>query len=333
MCIFNKKLKRCQEKVRFLQTEIEAWSENYHKLKEKYDAEKRRPKMPGFCRINECPFNPNNQSKKKSRLRVRDGGLFYGDGGTEPIVLIGASSVEALPRVKGIPNQPEWRYMGYDEYVNYLKSFKTNYVRQMPCKDMTLNLRFQKDMYDQGKVVEWTFLLHWTHPELLATPEQTIDAMKDKPNVFFTHNEFSDHNDVQRVRDIVQYGINRGCIMGAGAWGHSTHGKTHSDNFDPIHSQNQIITHHRNWTKNSIQGYTKCDKPVIQTEFFDRGNTEPGHLGWSGFTSLSKMFLNAGCQGIQYYPFIGSWKDREINGRFKASRYLEFLEGLCQEYN
>lgn len=306
-------------------TIILRWKKKYNQLRKDYDKEKSIPKRPSYCQPGDCPFNPEN--KKKPKLTVRDGKTFYENGGTIPIKLIGCSRWEALARAKNISHN--WGTKSFHWYEAELIKSGINYVRHGTIPDVEFIIDHCKKMEEFGIIVELT--IHNSQVKYdMGDPHKIINMTIDLPNVFYdVHNEFCDtRTDVERARELVRYIRDRGGICSAGAWGHCTHGLELSREFDPVLSDNQIISVHREWTPEWIKKYIGYNKPVIRNEFFDRGD-----LGFSKAKDIMLETIEAGAQGFQYYGF----RDKKILPDLKKSdsesydKYLEFAGELCKK--
>jgi len=272
------------------EVEIEYWQDKYH-------AEASVPKRPDYCRLDECPFKPNK--KKSSRLAIYKGKLCYEDGGTKPIKLVGVSRWEALARENKL-----WYSWGDKDLSWYEQQFiesGINYVRHGTVPDLDLIRKHCERMAEVGIIVELTIYNRGAR-DIMADPRQAVDVTIDLPNVFYdVHNEFlDDREDIDTAKNLIRYIRDRGGICSAGAWGHSSDGLKNSNLFDPINSQNQIITVHREWTPDWISTYVGHGKPVIRNEFFAR------HDPRLNLEDVKKIFIQtfgAGGQGCQYYGF------------------------------
>jgi hypothetical protein len=172
-------------------------------------------------------------------------------------------------------------------------------------------------MGEHGIIVE--IGLYCEHiPDQMGDPFEAVDATIDLENVFYDcHNEFLNVDDVEKVKSIVRYVKDKGGICSAGAWGHSPHGQEYSERFDPIGSDNDIVSVHRQWTKTWITRYT-AHKPVVRNEYFDLNNA----IGFEGMKRIMKETVEAGA-GCQYYMFNDDiWKER-----------LKWAGEYCRELN
>jgi len=253
---------------------------------------------------------------KPAKLAIHDGVLCYKDGGTEPIILIGCSRWKALFLEKKWWNN--WGVADLEEYESELIKSGINYVRHGICKDMGLWRQHCIKMGKNGIIVEVGLYNHGLIDQM-GDYRQAVDATIDLPNVFYdAHNEFCAVDNINKVREIIKYVNDRGGICSAGAWGHCTNGREYSDRFDPIKSDNQIISIHREWTKDWIKQYLGYDKPVIRNEYFDIDTS----LGFAGMKRIMKETIEAGGQGCQYYMFDYNWRER-----------LRFAGSYCKEIN
>jgi len=265
---------------------------------------------------------------KPAKLAIHDGVLCYKDGGTEPIILIGCSRWEVLARAKGISNN--WGTKSFDWYEKQLIKSGINYVRHGIIPDYKFVRQHCKRMKKAGIIVELTIYNSQVKYDM-GNPMEAIDATIDLPNVFYdVHNEFLDkEEDIAKAKELIDYIRSKGGICSAGAWGYSPNGQEYSERFDPINSRNQIISVHREWTKEWIVKYTGYDKPVIRNEYFDRGV-----LGLEGTKQIMRETIEAGGH-CGYYGF----RDKNVLPDLKYpdpeswDKYLKFIGDYCKEIN
>lgn len=289
------------------------------------------------------PPPPPPPPPPENGLKVVGEDIYYNGKKT---IFFGASLVEAFSRILDKHPDPPWQTLVYDEYVNYLATYNTNYVRQLVANDIPMIIAFCEDMKKQGKIVELILyagkrteqglirhmaIMSKPMPDPIAVINATIHF---NHVIYDTHNEFLDEEDsIKMAKDLCTYIKSKRGISLAGAYGRSSHGQEYSERFDPIASDNSIISNHREWIRRHIERWTKKGKPVIQSECFDFGKNNPDYLNRDKFEMLSREFINWGASGYCFYPFIDSWKDMPDEGREKASYYLKYLEGLCLEFN
>ena len=265
-------------------------------------------------------------SKAIKSLEVRDGKFWVNGKAT---VLIGCSRWEALARAKKI--WYDWGTKSFEWYEEQLIKSGINYVRHGIIPDNEFIRQHCKHMGENGIIVKLT--IHNSQIEYwLGNPLSAVDATIDLPNVFYdVHNEFLDKEaDIQKARELIGYIRNCGGICSAGAWGHSPNGRAYSERFDPTHSLNQVISVHREWTKDWITRYVGHGKPVDRDEYFDKGV-----LGLEGTKQIMKDTIEAGGQACQYYGF----RDRAILPHFTNpdleswDKYLNWIGNYCKKIN
>lgn len=259
----------------------------------------------------ECEEEPDPQPDKK--LTVENGKILYGG---KSIKLIGCSRYKAL--FFSNKQWEDWGVANLEEYESELIKSGINYVRHGICKDMGLWRQHCIKMGDNGIIVEGGLYNHGLE-ERMGGYQQAVKATIDLPNVFYdAHNEFCAVDNISKVREIMKYVNDKGGICSAGAWGHSPHGQEYSEIFNPVYSDNQIISVHREWTTSWITKYLGHDKPVIRNEYFDLH----GAIGFEGMKRIMKKTIEAEAQGCQYFMFDYTWKER-----------LAFAGNYCKKLN
>ena len=264
-------------------------------------------------------------SKAIKSLEVR-GGQFIVNG--KATILIGCNRWEALARAKGI--WYDWGTESFEWYEEQLIRSGINYVRHGTIPDNEFIRQHCIRMGENGIVVKLT--IH--NSQVKYEMGNSFDAVKatiDLPNVFYdVHNEFLDKEaDIAMAVNLINYIRSRDGICSAGAWGHSPLGQVYSETFDPILSYNQIISVHREWTKDWITRYAGHGKPVDRDEYFDKGV-----LGLEGTKRIMKETVEAGGH-CQYYGF----RDRAILPHFTNpdpeswDKYLSWIGNYCKEIN
>jgi len=265
---------------------------------------------------------------KPAKLAIQNGILCYENNGTKPITLIGCSRWEALARAKGI--WYNWGTKNFDWYENQLIKSGINYVRHGIIPDLDFVRQHCKRMKKAGIIVELTIYNSQIEYNM-GNPLDAIDRTIDLDNIIYdVHNEFVDkEEDIAYAVMLINYIRNLNGICSAGAWGHSPNGQQYSEIFDPINSHNQIVSVHREWTKDWIIRYMGHNKPVIRNEYFDRGD-----LGLDGTKRIMKETIEAGGH-CNYYGF----RDKSILSDLKYPDpepwyvYLDWIGNYCRKIN
>jgi len=204
------------------------------------------------------------------KLTVRNGKLYYGNGGKERIILCGVSRWEALWRATGeFDSCGGWGEYSLAWYENELITSGINYVRHAGIKNTQFLYDHCKRMRDAGIIVEITvFRAHAESKGILLRLEDMGELAK-LGNVFFDcNNEFLDKpNNINKVIEIAKNLKAQGCLVSAGAWSGSS-GKNQSKIFHERYNGHDIETHHRDWNAESFRESMKYGKPVAFNEFF-----------------------------------------------------------------
>lgn len=282
-----------------------------------------------YINMNEIP-DPSEEPPPK--LKVQGEQFCFRNEGTIPVKLCGASLFNAFAYIKKLIGYPH-QHIDYRFYMDEITAHPQNYVRHGTVNDLDLIREHCIELLSKEIIVElniWNSQAQWEMPD----PLEVIDATIDLVNVFYDVNcEFTDDfEDIAKARQLCNYIKEKGGISCAGAWGFSTHGEAYSEEFDPVNSNNSVISVHRNWDKNSISNYTGEAKPVIRNEYFDYGAGHAGQIGFEGFKRIMRESFEAGAQGVQYYPFIDSLTTPD-HGRRHYHEYAEFASQVCEEQN
>ncbi|MHA1225180.1 MAG: hypothetical protein ACTSPV_00390 [Candidatus Hodarchaeales archaeon] len=271
---------------------------------------------------------------KPSKLAVKGNGIFYGNGGTIPIKLIGVYRWEALWRETGEHNcQWDWGKYSLAWYEEELSKYDFNCVRHGGVLDTKFLYEHCKRMKEQGKIVQVTIFRN-VDEGILVRLEDMPDLAK-LGNVFFDINEFCSAEltpgraDVYRAIEIIEELTEKGCIVSAGSWGASSCGEELSDEFHSRCDKHQIEQHHRRWDKESFLDSLKYGKPAIFDEYFSMGD-----LSLQDVKDLMRLAIDLGYSGIDYYGF----RFEEIPGLkhydpFDYRKPLEYFEILCKKSN
>lgn len=213
---------------------------------------------------------PDLAKKKLPVLTVRDGQLCYGDGGKEPIILVGNSWRQILHVAKGIRLSALWPpasmaarqaygsdngMEAYREYMERVKSSGQNYVRHDAFDDIPLVLEHCTELYHAGIIVELT--LGDRDREHFGSYRDLADAVAAHPNVVLElENEFlNDEHWVDVAKERAEYISKFGAVVSGGAWGFSHHGKELCRKFHDICSYHNTATVHRGKSGNGRTGY------------------------------------------------------------------------------
>lgn len=309
----------CEGRIKIKNIEIENWRDKYHE-------EKKIPKRPNYCRINDCPFKPNGSGGDgKKKLSISNGKICYGNS---PIKLCGVSRWEALWRETGeFDRCGGWGQYSLAWYENELKNSGINYVRHAGIKNTSFLYDHCKRMKDMGIIVEVTvFRAHADNHGILVNLKDMGELAK-LGNVFFdVNNEFLDKpSNISTVIEIAENLKSQGCLISAGAWSGSS-GKTQSKLFHQRYNSHDIETHHRNWTVNSFNETLGYGKPVVFNEFFSMKS----NMTLAQTKSLMKMAFNMGL-GVCYYGFrFQGIPDLAGYDDFDYKEILNFAGGLTK---
>jgi len=232
------------------------------------------------------------------KLTVRNGKLYYGNGGKERIILCGVSRWEALWRATGeFDSCGGWGEYSLAWYENELITSGINYVRHAGIKNTQFLYDHCKRMRDAGIIVEITvFRAHAESKGILLRLEDMGELAK-LGNVFFDcNNEYSGYEKgYKKSIEVAKYLKNQNCIISGGAWWNAE-GKKQSDEFLKL-GLVDIITHHRYWTEASFKEYIKYNIPVIQNEYF----AYKSQMSLQQTKAIMKTTLDIGFAGCQYY--------------------------------
>lgn len=252
------------------------------------------------------PPVPPKPDKAIKSLEVRNG-KFIVNG--QPTKLYGVSKRGMI--AVGSGDLPGMNYT-YAEIKKALFASNINLIRVLAGKNLSFFRNEVVDFLAHGKNVHvelWdaakphrAYQAHW---------KDTFNAVKDLPVFFCAHNEFTEHGGINGAKMIVEYVVNRGCIISAGAWW-GAEGKRLSKEFKAICNDYQIVDHHRNWTKESFRESMEAGKPGIMSELHTKDNSFP-HI-----KNLFKSAFDWGCEAVNVYPLMNF-------GMGKGSRFQAIL--------
>ncbi len=232
------------------------------------------------------------------KLSVEGSQILYGG---KSIILIGASCRLAL--WKGNPDYPDYDPWpdGYslEKYEQEIIDSGINYVRHLGTLDTEFLIAHCQRMKEHGIIVE----VEVYDPELSPLSLVEINRMGKLAllgNVLFNvGNEFRDNKSaIDIVIDLCERLKAQGCIVGAGAWGWSVHGKDYAQEFHDKYSGHHYETTHRNWDLASWNEALSYNKPVLWNEFFNRGELTLDDI---------ETYVNQATQSgvhVQYYAFL-----------------------------
>lgn len=248
-------------------------------------------------------------------LEVKGRDLFYQG---KKIYLIGVSRREALHR--------RWYDFGLERYENEMIKYSLNYERIDAIRDYDKLRKHCQKMKDHGIIVELT-LYDEGQGGYLADVDKVIEATADLGNIVYEPvNELYSDKDVSIAKELTRYIVRKGLLVSAGAFGAG--GEEWSEKFDPIHSENQIISVHRHWDKESITRYLSSGKLIFRNEYFDRGD-----LALSGTRRIMEESFEAGANGVNYYGFrMRALKDLPRLDPEPYWKYLEFASVLRKKF-
>jgi len=286
----------------------QGWDYEIAEWKQKYDeCMKNRP-------------NPQPQpdpeppaSKAIKSLEVKDGKFYVNGRATK---LYGVSKREAIAVGSGDCPKSEVNY-AYTEIKKAILNSNINYIRVLAGKNLKFFRSEVIDYLNHGIIVE-VELFDAGNPnrEYQADWQDTFDAVKDLPVFFDAHNEFTERSVVVTVKIIVEHVKNHGGIISAGAWS-GAQGELLSPGFKGICNAYQVVSHHREWVKESLQESMEAGKPIIMNEIHTRDFT---------LQQIKNLFKSAfawGCQGVNIYP-LQNW------GSGKESNFQKILDWVSE---
>lgn len=275
-----------------------------------------------------------NQSDppKPPKLTIRDGKLYYGNGGTERIILCGVSRWEALWRETGEHDScGGWGEYSLSWYENELINSGINYVRHGGIKNTQFLYDHCKRMRDAGIIVEITVYRAGVGSQGILVNLADMGELAKLGNVFFdVNNEFLDEpNNINKVIEIAKNLKAQGCLVSAGAWSGSS-GKAQSEIFHQRYNDYDIETHHREWNTASFRESMQYGKPVVWNEYF----AMKAGLSLEQIKSLMRLAFDCGIQGVQYYGFrLENISGLEKYDSFDYSEILNYAGQLAFSFN
>lgn len=182
---------------------------------------------------------------KPPKLRIKGGGFYYFNDGTESIVPIGAFPRQLLRVVKGY--RPEDLPLLSSEYIAKAKSSGINKIRLDVVDDYDLTYDFAADMKEHNIIVEYT-MKDRDRPHF-GDHKEHIRRLKSLNNVIAEcWNEFCRAHfiqaDIDKALEIANYALAEGMIVSGGAWGNSSAGEAMSEAFQQKF-KGQVWTIHR----------------------------------------------------------------------------------------
>jgi len=263
----------------------------------------------------ECKEEPDPQPDPAIKSLTIKNGKFIVNG--KVTKLIGVSKREMICASAGVV--PDLSYDPYRVKKSIIAS-NTNYIRVLAPKDLVFFRQEVIDYLEAGKVVE-VELFDAGKPdrEYQAHWKNTFNAARDLPVFFDAHNEFVDKSLVSEVNTIVNYIVDHGGLICAGAWGSSNYGEKYSKEFKAMNNKYQIVSHHREWTKASIEGDREPGKPLVWNEIHTMDNN----------LEAAKTRLKLGyliCEGVQLYP-LGNF---DKNNGAKFQQILDYAGSLVK---
>jgi len=246
------------------------------------------------CReeLKECEEEPNPQPAIKS-LSIREGKFIVNDKQTK---LIGAFKREAF--VVGAGTFPKPVNYTYVELKDAFFKSKANYFRVIAPKNLAYFRNEIIDYLNHGKVAEVElYNAGRSSCKYQADWKDTFNAVKDLPVIFDAMNEFMDYEVIEYVNMIVNYVVDHGGLICAGAWGASNHGEEYAKEFKAGNSKYQIVSHHREWTQSSINSDRELGKPLLWSEIHTRD------YGLEAIKGRLKLGYQI-CEGVQVYSLL-----------------------------
>jgi len=293
------------------------------KRKKKVFVEGKEPKK--YCNIH------TKLKVKPSKLIIRDGILYFKNGGEEPLIGFGVSRREILHRALKL-----W-FSLYGKSLEWFEKLYPEYGLNFERIDAVSDYKFLKEhcerMYKYGVVVEVTLIdrIKKKIRKDMGDPRLVIDALKDLPNVIFEPvNELYSEEDVRLAQEWCSYIEKYGLISSAGAYGAG--GEKWSKSFDPVKSSNKVITIHRYYgnsaeVKNTIQPYKRAGKPMDWNESFRITAKKWGELVEVFYKEGVRLFNYYGLRSKELFPDL---KTEDPN---RWQLYYEKAGELCKKYN
>jgi len=288
--------------------------------------------IPAVCTVHKKPPPPPEPPK----LIVKDGTLYFGNGGTQKFMGFGVSRREALHRKIGI-NGYTWddckvgKY-SLEWYRREIVKYKLNYVRHdsVPVKHLGLLEEDIRWAYKNGIVYEVT-LRDGDRP--LGDPIETAKRIKDYANVILeVWNEMYSLEDVEEAvalaKKLKEMGVR---IISGGAIGAG--GAEWAEEFFKRNPPIDIIQVHRHWPMPNYEDndwvlkYVGLAKPVGRNEFFDMKK-----LGLEKTRFIMEKTIEHGAQLVNYYGFrMGDLFTPDCGDPVKdgdGNPYYEYLKAM-----
>jgi len=260
--------------------------------------------------LEECKGEDEEPKPIKS-LIIKNGKFAINDKITK---LIGVSKREMLAVGSGDLPESEVNYK-YKDIKTAILNSECNYVRVIIPLDINFARKEIESYLNLGIVVEAELFDAANPSRKYQTHWKTaFNTLKDLPIFFDAHNEFMDLDLTDKVRNIIKYVTYNGGLVGAGAWGSSAHGKEYSDILKNKTDKYQIVTHHRQWIKASIDADRETGKCLLMNELHTRDHN------LSQIKQLMKDMYNW-CDGVQVYSLL-NWGSGEGSNFQKLLNYI-----------
>jgi len=280
-----------------------------------------------------CNDNDCSDQTTPSKLTVKNGELYYKNGGTERIILCGVSRWEALWRETGEHDSAGgWGKYSLAWYENELIESGINYVRHGGIKDTNFLFEHCLRMKRAGIIVEVTaYRAHKDSKGVLVTLSDMGELAKLGNVIFDINNEFlNEPGNVSTATIVARRLKSLGCIISGGAWS-GAEGEGQARKFLRDYRGLDIITHHRDWNEQSFNETLSYGKPVLFNEFF----AFKSNMSLTKTKNLMKLAFNCGCAGVQYYGFRNSsmFPGLKNDDPFDYRDMLKFAGDYCKKLN
>jgi len=258
------------------------------------------------------------QKPKPARLVVRGRKLYYKRRGTKLIIPIGCSPRQLLHSELGFAPPVQYRL---DEEIARWIEYGTNYCRVDAVEDYDFTYEFCKRMEEKNIIVELTLSDH-DRPHFGDYRIHIRKTRRLKNVIYEVENEMlDDRSRIFAAKVKAEYITSQRLIASGGAWGYSSYGKKHSEEFRTICDSHKIETLHRPYPplvvlQEYIKYLTRHGRPILWNEVLvDYKDTFS--ISREEIEKFARGALKAGANGLNIYN----------------DDFIEVAGKLCKEMN